>query len=1183
MRNGREYELGTNPQAADSDGDGVGDGAEVANGMNPLNADSDGDGMPDGWEAANGLDALVDDAAGDADGDGVANGAEFGLGTNPQVADTDGDGLGDGWEVANGTNPLNVDSDSDGIPDGWEVENGLNALVDDADGDADGDGVANGTEYELGTNPQAVDSDGDGLEDGYEVGAGLNPRNADTDADGLDDAWELANGTDPLSGMREEYKPLVWLTFDEGVPGEAAFTANRADGRYRASLMRATNAVRVAGVRGGAVWLDGENSYLTVRQLGEPALLGTNGYTVSLWIQSEEGTNEYPTVFSDLMWGTGQGRGLAVREVAADDALQLAAGFPGAGLRAGSAELWGERWRGAWTHLAVVHDGTKVCMYLNGSLYAEVAGAAAETGNPTLQLGHGQVNALQSHWKGAMDDVRIFGRALSREEIATLSEAETDGDLTGTPNRAKAETGIGLGAGAVADTEGSLDMTVRLGEGTPEGLHWLARYDGANPGSEAEVYLRGDNLHFELHDGEGRGHAIRIIGVTSNGYLTAGTNRVTASWRGFDGAAHGADLRLYLNGVDCVADGVWGSGSSNPKLTGNSWSQGVGYQDGAWTEGTWGERDGSGRAWFGRRHEGDAAETGAVEVVEGTWRGTAYGMPGVPEVPGGAAEGKSAHARRAEGEDPRVLVQDMMRPGNPMDYVDDSHIDVLVKRYRQFTDAVEYMPRWIRGENPAAYWPHEAESLRMALANGARNGVGIALSGHTAWKQMVCVSNGTSKAGYAVRVATNGTELVLSAEPAAIRTSQGRELAKAVDRADRAELETYLDQWARALSEYEGYENYFLNETALVGINGKPWSAATYSAEGLAWFREYTAGKYGAAYAGIKFPLPAVPSMLTDEWEGKSIRVEGALAERAEPTRDPDVWAKWWEWREVVFATEIAGYATRLAELNAENANWRGMVLFVSPILSFTRRGGLNMDQLAKVKGLDWLVMENTRLKGYGSTAADMEEEVRLQLEAGKAASERGGAGFGSYVMVHAYPYPQVVNGVTTAVCRTEWVTNDVDWAVDGAFRSKVVVPYSAVMLMDRPPDYTNTTWQNTRYLPEAEDTWLNLRYTKLRSPPAGLSAERLTTQIRLSWEGVAGAEEYEVQVARDADFTDLAAEATVTGGSVHALVAASGWPAGQAFWRVRAVYVKRSYSDEGVETGTKRYRGIWAVSSYGG
>jgi len=42
----------TDPGNADSDGDGINDGAEIANGTNPLYADSDGDGMGDGAEAA---------------------------------------------------------------------------------------------------------------------------------------------------------------------------------------------------------------------------------------------------------------------------------------------------------------------------------------------------------------------------------------------------------------------------------------------------------------------------------------------------------------------------------------------------------------------------------------------------------------------------------------------------------------------------------------------------------------------------------------------------------------------------------------------------------------------------------------------------------------------------------------------------------------------------------------------------------------------------------------------------------------------------------------------------------------------------------------------------------------------------------------------------------------------------
>ncbi len=42
------FVLGTNPDNADSDGDGVGDGAEVMAGLDAKNADTDGDGVNDG-------------------------------------------------------------------------------------------------------------------------------------------------------------------------------------------------------------------------------------------------------------------------------------------------------------------------------------------------------------------------------------------------------------------------------------------------------------------------------------------------------------------------------------------------------------------------------------------------------------------------------------------------------------------------------------------------------------------------------------------------------------------------------------------------------------------------------------------------------------------------------------------------------------------------------------------------------------------------------------------------------------------------------------------------------------------------------------------------------------------------------------------------------------------------------
>ena len=132
---GIAYHLGTgtNPVLADTDGDGLLDGAELSLGTDPFDIDTDGDGFTDGEEQSAGMNPLVPNTGNEAvdadpDGDGLDNGQELLLGTDPADPDTDDDGVSDGDEWRIGTDPLDPDTDGDGFSDGAELQGGTDPL-----------------------------------------------------------------------------------------------------------------------------------------------------------------------------------------------------------------------------------------------------------------------------------------------------------------------------------------------------------------------------------------------------------------------------------------------------------------------------------------------------------------------------------------------------------------------------------------------------------------------------------------------------------------------------------------------------------------------------------------------------------------------------------------------------------------------------------------------------------------------------------------------------------------------------------------------------------------------------------------------------------------------------------------------------------------------------------------------
>ncbi len=86
---------------------------------------------------------------------------------------------------------------------------------------------------------------------------------------------------------------------------------------------------------------------------------------------------------------------------------------------------------GTWRHITAVWDGLSLALYVDGSLDASQATTATsiDTANPLLLGRHFQGNA-QWEFAGLMDEVRLYDRALSPQEIADLAQGSDPIDIT---------------------------------------------------------------------------------------------------------------------------------------------------------------------------------------------------------------------------------------------------------------------------------------------------------------------------------------------------------------------------------------------------------------------------------------------------------------------------------------------------------------------------------------------------------------------------------------------------------------------------------------------------------------------------------------------------------------------------------------------------------------------------------
>ena len=424
--------------------------------------DLDSDGMDDGWETAIGLDPEIDDSVEDPDNDGLTNLEEWNSGenstnplksdsdkddltdgaernthaTNPNKADSDDDGLNDGAEIAANTLPLNPDSDDDEIPDGYEVDNELNPLLaSDAGQDADNDGSLNLEEFKRGTNPNVQDTDGDGLVDGVESGTGTfvsvtdtgtDPLNADTDGDGLRDGAELTAGADPFnpdtdgdtvpdgadddplsSGEGFEFGLVSYWPLDSDLLDAADDNHGTEDGGVIPFE---------TGKFGNAINLDGTQNVI-ITGGDESEFDFTDGsMTVSAWCTAASITTGWQCLIAK-----GEGNGWRVHRRGSDvpEEFSWAGGVGEASAHGTAITIGGEP--ETWHHVVGVTDGSTgtTTLIIDGVEVGTNTGAALGNRANRMRIGENP-DALGRGWNGKIDDVAIWARALSADEIAEI-------------------------------------------------------------------------------------------------------------------------------------------------------------------------------------------------------------------------------------------------------------------------------------------------------------------------------------------------------------------------------------------------------------------------------------------------------------------------------------------------------------------------------------------------------------------------------------------------------------------------------------------------------------------------------------------------------------------------------------------------------------------------------------------
>ncbi len=223
-------------------------------------------------------------------------------------------------------------------------------------------------------------------------------------------------GSAPLSGAIG-----YWAMNETG-----GTTAHDSAGSHNGTLVNMAGTEWTAGVIGNAIRLDGANDYISVPDAADLRITGD--IAIAFWYQKTAEAGDWQRIVGK---GNTTQRNYGVWEWSGADGRVLFQEYNASGgniLNMDSGAL--APGTGTWNHCVATIQGNTAQLYINGQL----ASTATRTGTPgtsadPLLIGYA---GFHTYFPGYLDEVLLYGRALSLQEVQALYAAGLQGGYGGT-------------------------------------------------------------------------------------------------------------------------------------------------------------------------------------------------------------------------------------------------------------------------------------------------------------------------------------------------------------------------------------------------------------------------------------------------------------------------------------------------------------------------------------------------------------------------------------------------------------------------------------------------------------------------------------------------------------------------------------------------------------------------------